>query len=56
MPLLKHFLIFFFAAMFCVNATFAGDIEDADAALLQGDYAKALKKYKSAAAKNNAIA
>ena len=48
------YLILF--SLLCAGAVRAGDVEDADAALLKRDYATALKKYKSAALKNTPYA
>ena len=39
-----------------VGAAWAGDVEDADAAYAKKDYASALKKYRSAGTKGNAVA
>ena len=43
-------------ALLCAGTVQAGDIEDANAALIGKDYKTALKKYKSESAKNNANA
>ena len=40
----------------CVGTVWAGDVEDADAAIDRKDYATALTKYKSAALKKDAYA
>jgi hypothetical protein len=48
------YLILF--SLLCAGAVRAGDVEDADAALLKRDYATALKKYKSAALKSTPYA
>ena len=54
--MLKRFITLIITLSICVGAVWAGDVEDADAALDKKDYVTALKKYKSAAAKNNAYA
>ena len=53
MKLLKYLVI---VLLFTAITAWAGDVEDADAALDKKDYATALKKYKSAALKSDAVA
>jgi len=50
----KIFTTLIISLSLCVGAVWAGDVEDADTALDKHDYVTALKKYKSAAAKNDA--
>ena len=54
--MLKRFTTLIITLSICVGSVWAGDVEDADAALLKKDYVTALKKYKSAAVKNDAYA
>ena len=54
--MLKIFTTLVITLSICVGAVWAGDVEDADAAFLKKDYVTALKKYKSAAVKNDAYA
>ncbi len=54
MTILKRFTTLVITLSICVGAVWAGDVEDADAALQKKDYVTALKKYKSAAVKNDA--
>ena len=54
--MLKIFTTLVITLSICVGAVWAGDVEDADAALQKKDYVTALKKYKSAAVKNDAYA
>jgi TPR repeat protein len=56
MTILKRFTTLVITLSICVGAVWAGDVEDADAALQKKDYVTALKKYKSAAVKNDAYA
>ena len=52
----KYLKLFFLALAICINAAWAGDFEDGEAAYARKDYATALKKYKSAAEKKYANA
>ena len=52
----KHLFFLCLTILVCVSTAFAGDLEDANEAVIKGEYASALKKYKSAAAKGNATA
>jgi len=52
----KNLIILIITLSLCATAAWAGDVEDADAALIRKDYVTALSKYKSAAAKNDAYA
>lgn len=54
--MLKRIAILIISLSICVVSVWAGDVEDAYAAFLKKDYVTALKKYKSAAAKNDAYA
>ena len=56
MTILKRFTTLVITLSICVGSVWAGDVEDADAALQKKDYVTALKKYKSAAVKNDAYA
>ena len=56
MTILKLFTTLIITLSICVGAVWAGDVEDADAALDKKDFVTALKKYKSAAVKNDAYA
>ena len=56
MTILKRFTTLVITLSICVGAVWAGDVEDAVAALIKKDYVTALKKYKSAAVKNDAYA
>ena len=56
MKILKYLTKLIITLSICVGAVWAGDVEDADAALQKKDYVTALKKYKSAAVKNDAYA
>ena len=56
MTILKRFTTLLIVLSISASAVWAGDVEDADAALLKKDYVTALKKYKSAAGKNDAYA
>ena len=51
---LLNYLVF--ASFLFAGVVWAGDVEDADAALLKNDYATALIKYKQAAKNNNSVA
>jgi len=53
---MKFIKYLIFASFLLGSAVWAGDVEDADAALTKKDYTTALKKFKSAAAKGNAYA
>ena len=53
MKILKYLVA---VLLFAASTVWAGDVEDADAALDKKDYATALKKYKSAALKSDAVA
>ena len=52
----KFLNLIFLTFAICFNAVWAGDVEDADAAYAKKDYASALKKYRSAGTKGNAVA
>ena len=52
----KYLKLFFLSLAISINAAWAGDVEDGDAAIANKDYATALKKYKIAATKNNSNA
>ena len=56
MLFLKHFLILFVATLVCVSTAFADIVNEANEAVIKGDYVVALKKYKSAASQGNATA
>jgi hypothetical protein len=51
---LLNYLVF--VSFLFAGVVWAGDVEDADAALLKNDYATALIKYKQAAKNNNSVA
>ena len=54
--MLKIFTTLIITLAISASAVWAGDVEDAVAALIKKDYVTALKKYKSAAVKNDAYA
>ena len=54
--MLKIFTTLIITLAISESAVWAGDVEDAEAALQKKDYVTALKKYKSAAVKNDAYA
>ena len=49
----KYLKLFFFALAICINAAWADDVEDSNAAYFRGDYATAAQKLKNAAARND---
>ena len=53
MNFIRYSALFF---LLIIQTSFAGDLEDAELAFSNGDYVIALKKYKSAAKRNNAEA
>ena len=54
--MLKHLQTIIITLALCMGTVWAGDVEDGNAAILKNDYVTALKKYKIAAAKNDAFA
>ena len=54
--MLKIFTTLIITLAISASAVWAGDVEDADAAVKKNDYVTAIKKYKSAAVKNDAYA